>query len=144
MSIEAGRMVHQVGSAKYQCITPNPAVVRVEDSAANPEKLPWSKMRVSTRIDTEPSSGGPRCHHREVNPSSGRRQEEGIYNDLTSFNGIGDWRKCELLGRGAHGVVYRGVLAATGESVAVKQTHTKGISRSELQVSNDWVNSQRT
>lgn len=44
------------------------------------------------------------------------------------------WAKCEELGRGAHGTVYRAILLDTGESIAVKQIHTSGMRRSELQV----------
>lgn len=44
------------------------------------------------------------------------------------------WRRCEELGRGAHGTVYRALVLETGESIAVKQILTSGMSRSELQV----------
>lgn len=49
-------------------------------------------------------------------------------------NGVGEWTKCELLGRGAHGKVYRGVVGTTGESIAVKQIQINGMGRSELHV----------
>lgn len=49
-------------------------------------------------------------------------------------NGVGAWTKCEMLGRGAHGVVYRGVAAGSGESIAVKQIQLHGMGGSELQV----------
>lgn len=44
------------------------------------------------------------------------------------------WRRCEELGRGAHGTVYRALVLETGENIAVKQILTTGMSRSELQV----------
>lgn len=49
-------------------------------------------------------------------------------------NGVGEWTKCELLGRGAHGKVYRGVVGTMGESIAVKQIQINGMGRSELHV----------
>lgn len=44
------------------------------------------------------------------------------------------WAKCEELGRGAHGTVYRAILLDTNESIAVKQIVKSGMRRSELQV----------
>ena len=44
------------------------------------------------------------------------------------------WRRCEEVGRGAHGTVYRALLLDTNESIAVKQIHTGGMKKSELQV----------
>lgn len=44
------------------------------------------------------------------------------------------WRRCEELGRGAHGIVYRALLLDTNESIAVKQIQTSGMGASELQV----------
>lgn len=44
------------------------------------------------------------------------------------------WAKCEELGRGAHGTVYRAILLDTNESIAVKQIIKSGMRRSELQV----------
>lgn len=43
------------------------------------------------------------------------------------------WKKCEELGRGAHGTVYRAVRLDTGESIAVKQILTSVVSGSDLQ-----------
>lgn len=54
-------------------------------------------------------------------------------------NGVGEWTKHEVLGRGAHGVVYRGVVVDTHESIAVKQIRTNGLGKSELQV---WCEEQ--
>ncbi|CAM9203576.1 unnamed protein product [Ascophyllum nodosum] len=48
-------------------------------------------------------------------------------------NGVGKWTRCEVLGRGAHGVVYRGVVEETLESIAVKQVQMNGTGRSQLQ-----------
>lgn len=144
-SIEARRMMHQAESSKYQCMTPTPAALWVEDSAANPTKLPWSEMCVSTRMDTKRPGGGYRYHrHHRKAASNSRRRQGGLDSVVSSYNDVGDcWRKCELLGRGAHGVVYRGVLAATGESVAVKQISTNRI-RSELRVVSDvWIRYQQ-
>lgn len=49
-------------------------------------------------------------------------------------NGVGKWTRCEVLGRGAHGVVYRGVTEDTLESIAVKQIQTSAMGKSQLQV----------
>ncbi|CAM9439630.1 unnamed protein product, partial [Hapterophycus canaliculatus] len=49
------------------------------------------------------------------------------------------WRRCEELGRGAHGTVYRALVLETGESIAVKQILTAGMSRSELQVAENEI-----
>ncbi|CAN0022736.1 unnamed protein product, partial [Discosporangium mesarthrocarpum] len=47
---------------------------------------------------------------------------------------IGAWEKREVLGRGAHGVVFRGVLTSTGENIAVKQIDTCGMGADDLKV----------
>lgn len=44
-----------------------------------------------------------------------------------------EWRKCEELGRGAHGTVYRAELLDTGESIAVKQILTSVVGKSDVQ-----------
>ena len=49
-------------------------------------------------------------------------------------SGVGKWTRCEVLGRGAHGVVYRGVAEDTLESIAVKQIQTSAMGKSQLQV----------
>lgn len=49
-------------------------------------------------------------------------------------NGVGEWTKCEELGRGAHGIVYRGVVADTGENIAVKQFQRSGAGSADLKV----------
>lgn len=50
-------------------------------------------------------------------------------------NGVGEWSKCEELGRGAHGIVYRGVVAETGENIAVKQFQSSGAGSADLKAS---------
>ena len=50
-------------------------------------------------------------------------------------NGAGAWTKCEELGRGAHGIVYRGVVADTGENIAVKQFQRSGAGSADLKAS---------
>lgn len=47
---------------------------------------------------------------------------------------IGAWSQGEVLGRGAHGVVRKGVVIRTGQIIAVKQIHTIGIGHAELKV----------
>ena len=49
-------------------------------------------------------------------------------------NGVGEWTKCEELGRGAHGIVYRGVVADSGENIAVKQFQRSGAGSADLKV----------
>lgn len=58
-----------------------------------------------------------------------RKMHPGGYNEM-----IGEWHRREVLGRGAHGVVHRGVVVRTGQSIAVKQIHTGGMRQAELQV----------
>lgn len=47
---------------------------------------------------------------------------------------IGEWYRKEVLGRGAHGVVHRGIVVRTGRSIAVKQIRAGGMRQAELQV----------
>jgi serine/threonine protein kinase len=53
----------------------------------------------------------------------------------TKGQGVGDWTKKEVLGRGAFGIVWRGVLHSNGTNIAVKQIHTDGLGEGELKVS---------
>ena len=53
---------------------------------------------------------------------------------LSAYEGVGGWDKCEVLGRGAYGVVWRGELHSTRESIAVKQINTDGMGETELMV----------
>lgn len=59
-------------------------------------------------------------------------------------NGVGEWTKCEELGRGAHGIVYRGVVADTGENIAVKQFQRSGAGSADLKVGTHIVGPMTT
>eukprot|EP00636_Phaeomonas_parva_P017545 CAMPEP_0118861642 /NCGR_PEP_ID=MMETSP1163-20130328/7109_1 /TAXON_ID=124430 /ORGANISM="Phaeomonas parva, Strain CCMP2877" /LENGTH=328 /DNA_ID=CAMNT_0006795473 /DNA_START=376 /DNA_END=1359 /DNA_ORIENTATION=+ len=45
---------------------------------------------------------------------------------------IGEWRRDRVVGRGAHGTVYLGIVAGTGAHIAVKQISIVDISESDL------------
>lgn len=83
-------------------------------------------------------SGGDRQKSTEQE-QHGRTGEGG--SDQFDCNIVGEWRRCELVGRGAYGVVYRGELVATGQSIAVKQIQTTGTQKSKLQVPGDCCDS---
>lgn len=54
--------------------------------------------------------------------------------EVGSFGCGQRWVKCEELGRGAHGTVFRALVLGTSDSIAVKQILTTRMQRSELQV----------
>ena len=60
----------------------------------------------------------------------------------TKGQGVGNWDKKEVLGRGAFGIVWRGVLHSNGTNIAVKQIHTDGLGEGELKVSSKNKNKQ--
>lgn len=70
--------------------------------------------------------------------SSSEEEEEAIGGagggEAGSFGYGQRWVKCEELGRGAHGTVYRALVLGTSDSIAVKQILTTRMQRSELQV----------
>lgn len=56
--------------------------------------------------------------------SAGKQQQQGVFNIR--------WKKGEMLGQGAFGVVYLGLNIDTGELMAVKQMATEEVSKREL------------
>lgn len=77
----------------------------------------------------------PRMTHQSREKLEHTRTVQGTANGKVGYeNGVGKWTRREVLGRGAHGVVYRGVTEDTLESIAVKQIQTSAMGRSQLQV----------
>lgn len=78
----------------------------------------------------------PRMTHQSREKLEHVRTVQGTIDDRVGYeNGVGKWTRCEVLGRGAHGVVYRGITEDTLESIAIKQIQTSAMGRSQLQVS---------
>ena len=100
---------------------------------------PKVNQRISTRRPSPPGMTTQVVHHQSNNNDDmlvqaragqiATRRAPVVYE-----NGVGKWTRCEVLGRGAHGVVYRGVVEETLESIAVKQVQMNGTGRSQLQV----------
>ncbi|CAB1101595.1 unnamed protein product [Ectocarpus sp. CCAP 1310/34] len=59
--------------------------------------------------------------------------------EVGSFGYGQRWVKCEELGRGAHGTVYRALVLGTSDSIAVKQILMTRMQKSELQVAENEI-----
>lgn len=85
--------------------------------------------------DAVVTPGHTECTRTHEHSSCGCGGDDGNRDDGRGSNAIiGEWSQGEVLGRGAHGVVRKGVVVQTGQIIAVKQIYTIGMRHAELKV----------
>jgi hypothetical protein len=104
--------------------TPVPASTLLLGSTAPPASTSGSAAATAATASLKPVQGTRLDRFPSISDGTSQNRQQEIFNIR--------WKKGEILGQGAFGVVYLGLNSDTGELMAVKQMATDDVSKREL------------